>query len=237
MNRIYSIKGMTCKNCVTQVQKALLAIQEVIEATIDLEKEEVKVVLSKNIPIEALQKRLPSKYTILQRQKSASFEESNDIPSTSKLSQLKPLFLILGYIFSTSILLHIESFNVEEMMIDFMGIFFIVFSFFKLLDLKGFSISFSMYDPLAKFIPSYATVYPFIEVVLGLLFLFRWNILVALFVTIIVLSVTTFGVAQILLSKRKIKCACLGTVLQLPMTEATLIENILMIGMALLLLL
>ena len=40
-------------------------------------------------------------------------------------------------------------------MLDFMGLFFIVFSFFKMLDLKGFSQSFKMYDPLAKRIPVY----------------------------------------------------------------------------------
>jgi hypothetical protein len=37
-----------------------------------------------------------------------------------------------------------------------MGLFYIVFSFFKFLDLKGFSVSFRMYDPLAKALPVYA---------------------------------------------------------------------------------
>ena len=40
------------------------------------------------------------------------------------------------------------------------------------------------------------------------------------------------GVVKVLLSKQQIQCACLGSVLNLPMTEATLIENVVMIGMA-----
>ena len=39
------------------------------------------------------------------------------------------------------------------------------------------------------------------------------------------------GVVQQLL-KSSIQCACLGTVLNLPMTEATLVENTIMLGMA-----
>jgi hypothetical protein len=34
------------------------------------------------------------------------------------------------------------------------------------------------------------------------------------------------------MQKNQIQCACLGTALKLPMTEATLIENLLMITMA-----
>jgi hypothetical protein len=41
-------------------------------------------------------------------------------------------------------------------MLDFIGLFYIVFSFFKFLDLKGFSVSFRMYDPLAEALPVYA---------------------------------------------------------------------------------
>ncbi|MGB2233822.1 MAG: MauE/DoxX family redox-associated membrane protein, partial [Flavobacteriaceae bacterium] len=44
--------------------------------------------------------------------------------------------------------------------------------------------------------------------------------------------ITTIGVVKVLLSKKEIECACLGSVLKLPMTEATLIENALMIAMA-----
>jgi hypothetical protein len=122
-------------------------------------------------------------------------------------------------------------------MLDFMGLFYIVFSFFKMLDLKGFPESFRMYDPLAKRVPFYGKVYPFIETALGLMFLMRFEINVALIITLIVLGITTIGVTKTLLDKKSIRCACLGTALKLPMTEATFIENAIMIVMAILMLL
>jgi hypothetical protein len=118
------------------------------------------------------------------------------------------------------------------MMTDFMGLFFIVFSFFKMLDLAGFAVTFSMYDPLANRLPAYAKVYPFIETILGLMLLMRFQINLAFIATIMILGLTTYGVTKTLLSKRRIKCACLGTALDLPMTEATFIENSIMILMA-----
>ena len=121
-------------------------------------------------------------------------------------------------------------------MLDFMGLFYIVFSFFKFLDLKGFPESFRMYDPLAKVIPIYAWVYPFVEAALGLLFLMRFEIPLALFITLVVLGITTIGVTKVLLDKKSIQCACLGTALKLPMTKATFIENSVMLVMAVMML-
>ena len=68
------------------------------------------------------------------------------------------------------------------------------------------------------------------------MFLTRIEVQVALILTIIVLGITSVGVTQTLLNKKSIKCACLGTTLKLPMTEATFIENALMIIMAFILL-
>ena len=55
-------------------------------------------------------------------------------------------------------------------------------------------------------------------------------------ITLVLLGITTFGVTKTLLDKKLIQCACLGTALKLPMTEATFIENIIMIVMAIILL-
>jgi len=118
-----------------------------------------------------------------------------------------------------------------QFMIDFMGLFFIVFSFFKLLDLKGFTNAFKMYDPLARKSTFYAQIYPFIEIMLGLLFLFRFKVQFAIIITLIILSITTIGVTKALRNKEEIQCACLGSVLKLKMTEATFIENTIMIIM------
>ncbi len=82
-----------------------------------------------------------------------------------------------------------------------MGLFYIVFSFFKMLDLKGFPESFRMYDPLAKRLPIYGWIYPFIETGLGLMLLMRFKIKIALIITLIVLGITTIGVTKTLLEQ------------------------------------
>jgi hypothetical protein len=126
----------------------------------------------------------------------------------NKLQQLKPLLLIIFYIATASVLLHYKNWIWNGFMLDFMGLFYIVFSFFKMLDLRGFSESFRIYDPLAKRVPAYGKVYPFIETVLGIMFLMRYEINMALIITLIVLSITTIGVTKVLLDK-KINTMCL----------------------------
>ena len=163
-------------------------------------------------------------------------DQDNEIIKSNKIKQLKPLFIILGYISVTSILLNFRNWNSTNAMLDFMGLFYIIFSFFKILDIKGFSTSFKMYDPLAKKITIYGYIYPFIEILLGLMFLIRIEVNIALLITIVILGITSAGVTQTLLDKRSINCACLGTTLKLPMTEATFIENAIMIVMAIVLL-
>ena len=59
----------------------------------------------------------------------------------------------------------------------------------------------------------------------------RLEVQLALWLTLGILSIT-LGVDRVLMFKQQIQCACLGSVLNLPMTEATLIENAVMIGMA-----
>ncbi|WP_316928971.1 MauE/DoxX family redox-associated membrane protein [Aquimarina agarivorans] len=93
-----------------------------------------------------------------------------------------------------------------------------------------------MYDPLAKKLTGYAWLYPFIETVLGILFLTKTKVQLALLFTLFILGITTLGVTKVLLDKKSIQCACLGTALKLPMTEATFIENAIMILMAILML-
>jgi cation transport ATPase len=235
MNQTFLISGMTCLSCKANVEDTINSLEEVTKVEIDFKKKELNVNSKKNIDLATFQKLLPSKYTLsiknpINNNKSIQSENKN------KIQQLKPLFLILLYITIASILLHYQNWSWNEFMLDFMGLFFIVFSFFKMLDLKGFSQSFKMYDPLAKHISVYGLIYPFVETVLGLMFLMRYEINFALIITLILLATTTIGVTKTLLAKKSIQCACLGTALKLPMTEATFIENAIMIVMAILML-
>ncbi len=232
MKSIFKISGMTCNGCKLSVEDNLNSIDGVEEVYVDLTKQEAVIHSKRPISLSSISDSLPPKYRVTE---TANIENIGTI-KVSKFAQLKPLFIILAYISITSLLLNLKNWNSTNAMLDFMGLFYIIFSFFKILDIKGFSISFRMYDPLAKKVSLYGTIYPFIEVLLGIMFLTRSEVEAALILSIIVLGITSVGVTQTLLNKKSIKCACLGTTLKLPMTEATFIENALMITMAFLLL-
>ena len=232
MKHEYIVEGMTCQNCVSKVKESLEAVKGVSSVEVNLDNKTAEVTMSTHVKTSDLSSALASKYALSEKNVSMPTSGFQDMVETSKLAQLKPLFIILLYIAIASFLLHKDDLIVGDIMLDFMGLFFIVFSFFKMLDIEGFASSFSMYDPMAKMIPIYGKVYPFIETALGLMLLMRFNINLALIITIVVLCVTTYGVTKTLLSKKAIKCACLGTALNLPMTEATFIENAIMILMS-----
>ena len=229
MNRMkIKISGMTCSGCKKTVTEALESVDEVKSVVVSLQDGSAIINLENEIPIDRIQKSLPEKYQI---QIDSSDNSLSNTKQRSYLSDLYPLFLILFYITVGSVIMSWDH-PIDNFMMDFMGLFFVVFSFFKFLDYKNFPNSFSMYDPLAKNLPIYGWVYPFIETALGLMFLFKIEIYLAIFLTVLFLSITTVGVIKVLSNKEEIQCACLGTAIKLPMTIATLIENSIMIVMA-----
>ena len=117
-------------------------------------------------------------------------------------------------------------------MSNFMAGFFLVFSFFFFLNLRGFADSYSMYDVMARKWTGWGYVYAFVELVLGIAFLTGFNPILTNSVTFVVMSVSIVGVLQSVFNKRKIKCACLGDVFNLPMSTVTIIEDALMIAMS-----
>ncbi len=224
MKQTFYIDGITCMSCVARLKEFYVEKQGVSE--VEIEKESGKVTLSTNQKLSeaTLSDGLAEKYTL---RASPVFSENVEV---SKWKQLYPLYLIGAYLFAFSGYRWATS-SLEDAMLDFMGGFFLVFSFFKFLDLKGFAPSFSMYDPIAKKLPFYGKVYPFLEVILGALFIARFEVQILLYITLVILGSTTLGVIRSLLDKRQIQCACLGTALKLPMTEATFIENAVMLAM------
>ena len=231
MTHTYKVTGMTCQYCKASVKEGLEHLEHVKSAFVNLEAEEAEIDMEQHIEVSTLQEAISKKYQIY---KKSDFKDTSVVnpQEQSKFQQLFPLFLIFGYITVASVLLNFSSWELDSFMFDFMGLFYVVFSFFKFLDYKGFPASFQMYDPLAKVLPIYGWIYPFLETALGLMFLLRFEIDIALVTTIIILGITTVGVTKSLFSKKTIKCACLGTALNLPMTEATFIENTIMLVMA-----
>ena len=177
MKQTYTIKGMTCGGCKTSVEKYIGSIELVTNVEVSFEMEEVMITLEHPVSIDIFKKILPKKFSLYEKPNISSTHKINSIfekgQEVSKAKQLQPLFIILFYLSIAVIFLNYKDWDLRGMMFDFMGLFFIVFSFFKMLDLKNFPTSFSMYDPLAKKIRFYGWIYPVIETLLGLLFLMR----------------------------------------------------------------
>jgi hypothetical protein len=107
-----------------------------------------------------------------------------------------------------------------------------VFGFFKLLNVPAFADAYRGYDVVAKVWPGWGYVYPFVEVALGAAYLANVVPVAVNVVTLVVMGVSTVGVVQSVLNKQKIRCACLGTVFNLPVSTVTLVEDGLMAAMA-----
>ncbi|MGB1971706.1 MAG: heavy-metal-associated domain-containing protein [Flavobacteriaceae bacterium] len=224
MKQVVKISGMTCNNCLNTVTEKMSSIKGLTAVEVSLKKGEASFNSATFISPQHIEEKLGAKYKV-------SLLDDSLGSSPSKWRQLRPLFLIFLYVIAGGVYLS-EGESLRAFMIHFMGLFYIVFSFFKFLDYRSFPASFQQYDPIAQRLPFYAWIYPFIETGLGLLFLMEWQIDLALWSTLFILGSTSLGVVRQLRKKTSIQCACLGTVLDLPMTEATLIENCIMLFMA-----
>ena len=225
----YQITGMTCSSCEAKVKSALLMVDNVTHVEVSLQDHSTTITMDKHVPLKELQKALDPKYQIVAL-------EHNELTEQTKswFETYKPILLIFFYIILTTILIQInnQQFDLMQWMRHFMAAFFLVFSFFKLLNLKGFAESYAMYDILARRFPSWAYIYAFIELALGIGYLIDFNPIVINTVSFFVMSVSIIGVLKIVLNKQQIQCACLGDVFHLPMSIVTIIEDALMIFMA-----
>ena len=140
--------------------------------------------------------------------------------------------LLIVIFASLSIQVSTDSFSIKNWMISYMGVFYLIFSFLKLIDVKGFSITFSKYDLISKNIPSFAMIYPFIELFLALAYLSESFLLISYSLTLIFMTSQSIGVFISLQKKEIIRCACMGSSINLDISSLTLIENLIMIFMA-----
>lgn len=142
-----------------------------------------------------------------------------------------PLFVIILLIFVTSLVTsYTTGFLWSRFMSYFMIGYFLVFSGFKLMDLKGFASGYSTYDLLAQRFYRYGYIYPFIELFFGLSMILNLYPKAVLILEILIMGFSGIGVVIKLAKKEKFQCACLGTFLKVPLTKITLIEDF---GMAL----
>ncbi len=228
MTQILSVEGMTCGGCRTKVERALEALFPGASVTL----EPPRAVFKSGVDIVAANAALAElgKYRLSQPSARPALDT---IETKSWVATYWPLLLIAAFITVASFAGTAGSGMVfHNWMINFMAGFFLVFSFFKLLDLRGFADAYSSYDLVAMRWQPWGLIYPFVELGLGFAYLFRFQLTITNWVALIVMSVSILGVLRSVSRKETIRCACLGTVLNLPMSTVTIIEDGLMIAMA-----
>lgn len=205
---------MTCAGCARKVEAALKAVAPSAAVTLDPPVASVSgaTIAALNDALTAIGKYRLSAAPI-------------PVPEITWVKTYFPLFLVLT-------LIAVAAFAGSNWMISFMAGFFLVFGAFKLLDVPAFADAYRTYDVVAKRLPIWGMAYPFIETALGFAFLFQFQLQAATWLALILSLVGAIGVIQSVMRKQAIKCACLGTVFNLPMSTITIVENLGMAAMA-----
>jgi copper chaperone CopZ len=241
----YALTGLHCNACVGRVAKSLQPLASGVTVTLD----PMQVVLTNAAAdFETLKAAVEGagKYVLVPNQASNTPPAQSiralaapEVVATdmSWLGTYSPLLLILGYLLGASVVVQVDmgglaNVSAMETMRYFMAGFFLVFSFFKLLDINAFADAYAGYDLLAKRWRGWGLIYPFVELALGAAYLAHFNPLLTHWVTIIVMGFSAIGVVKAVLSKTQIQCACLGTVFKLPMSTVTIVEDVGMVAMA-----
>ncbi len=221
----FEITGMTCGGCVKRVQAALEVVAPGVQ--VQLTPPQASVPGASNVA--ALQAALAGSHYSIQAPAVVS-----PPPATAPgwFATYRPLLLILAYILGASLLVQGAQVTGMDTMRYFMAGFFLVFSFFKLLDVAAFADAYAGYDLLARRWRPWGFIYPFVELALGVAYLANFQPMWTNAVTLVVMGFSAIGVVGAVLDKRSIRCACLGTVFQLPMSTVTIIEDVGMVLMA-----
>lgn len=232
MTHTYQLTGMTCGGCENKVKSNLLVLPDVTSVEVSKDTNSATISMDKHIGLDTFQQVLggtDSKYQISAAHHSETLEEAKSWGET-----YKPILLIFGYVTAISLVVSWQgsSINFMVFMRIFMAGFFLTFSFFKMLNLKAFAESYAMYDIVAKKFSAWGYIYAFIELGLGLSFALNLSPVVVNWVTLVVMTISILGVLESVLNKKKIQCACLGAIFNLPMSTVTIVEDAIMIAMS-----
>ena len=226
---VHPLEGLHCGACVKKVEAALAPFAAEVSVTL----QPMQVTLTKpNAEFVTLQQAVAAagQYGLLA-------ETSSKSPGWQALAVYQPLLLILAYILGASVLVQVglhglQGVDAMETMRYFMAGFFLVFSFFKLLNINAFAKAYAQYDLLAARWLGWGRIYPFVELALGVAYLTNASPLITYWVTIVIMSFSAIGVIRAVVGRTQIQCACLGTVFNLPMSTVTIVEDVGMVVMA-----
>ncbi len=235
----YLVKGMHCSSCVGKIEAALRRHPEIESVSVTLNPPRARVSAESAIVLSSLNTELAALGDYSFEPVAANDSDASAATGAQPPESLRPLYVIVAYLLAGVFLRATISgdYSASVLMANFMGAFFVMFSLFKMIDLSGFAEGYATYDLLAMRSRTYAYVYPFIELGLGVSYFVGAFPVATNTFTAALMGFGALGVWRTLRAGRKIQCACLGTALKLPMTKVTLVEDLGMGGMALLMLL
>jgi hypothetical protein len=224
----FKLEGMHCNACIEKIRTTLAPHLNISKITLNPPQLDIE---AKSPPtVETLNIYLASagKYSVHAISKQAHSEKR------VKLKLYYPIYLIAVYIAGVAFINNNQeqAIHWHGFMNQFMAGFFLVFSAFKLLNLKGFAEGYAQYDLLAQRWYLYGFLYPFFELSLGILYLSKTPSQYVYIATIILMGFSSLGVINSLRKNQTIQCACLGTILKIPLSSITLIEDLTMVFMA-----
>lgn len=233
---IIDIDGMSCMSCVSSIEKELYKVEGVKQVNIDLGTKQGIIKADDHLGIAEFKAAVENAgiYTATESVQKASIQSEE----TEASGSYKPLLIVVSYLVGVTLLLEFSSgmFLPDTWMANFMAGFFLIFSFFKMLDIPGFANAYRRYDLVAAKSKHYAYAFPFIELGLGIAYLLKPDSPITHLSTAIIMFVSLVGVVKAVSGKKKIQCACLGTGFNLPMSTVTIIEDGVMLLMALIML-
>lgn len=241
---IYVVEGMRCQACADSLADAVRRSPGVRSASVTLSPGRLTVDSDPAVDLDTLRRAASDaggyRLSLPPKEGGGSISlpvvgaASNGAVTSPKGESLFPLFLIVGFILgvAATVTWARGDGSARTLMLDFMAGFFLVFAFFKFLDLRGFADAYAAYDVVASRVRAWGFVYPFLEAGLGVAYLARWRLPVINAAALALMLIGSIGVLGAVLRRERLRCACLGTALNLPMTKVTLIEDLAMAAMA-----
>ncbi|NQW40884.1 MAG: heavy metal translocating P-type ATPase [Cryomorphaceae bacterium] len=232
--RIFEIQGMHCGSCVARITEAVKANPSVRTVTVDLAAGQMEVRAEASLSDASISQIVASAgaYTAQTIAVANPSTPAAEPEPRSFWATYRPLFTLVALLALVPAVSLGESLSAHSWMRWFMAGFFLSFSYFKLLDIKSFADSYRMYDWIAKVVPAWGLAYPFVELGLGLAYAADLVPTATNWITLVLMLVGAGGVIQSNLQKKSIRCACLGTVFNLPMSTVTILEDLSMAAMA-----
>ena len=226
MQETFKLEGMTCQGCADTIQNGLNEQSFIDKAIVSLEENSLVINAKQNLDINSLNSIVSG----LGNYKVRPFKTNLIAQIINYFTSKKPIVILS----SVAMQISADEFLLKNFFMSYMGIFFVLFSFLKLLNVSGFSMTFKKYDLISKIIPGFAITYPFIELGLGIIFLAKIEsvLIYVNLLTLLFMISQSIGISKSLINSEQIQCACMGSAVDLPLSSLTIIENLIMISMS-----